>query len=242
MLKCRAFTLIELLVVIAVVALLAAIVTPVITGALAKGKEAKCASNLRQIGAALLLYAADHDGDLPETSHSTGTQVGRAWIYTLNQYLANVDQVRISPADPLAAERLKANGTSYVLNSWVFIPQYGPFGEVEAAYNNLRKLPFPANTMLAFNVSDQVSPSVQNDHTHCDLWPGNWRRVCAEIQPNRHRSGVDAKDHLNGSSNILYADGHVMPTKAETLYRLVEAGKPVGKPPLEPEDLAALQP
>ncbi|MEQ1861337.1 MAG: type II secretion system protein [Chthoniobacteraceae bacterium] len=238
--KRRAFTLIELLVVIAIFAILAALATSAITGTLAKGRETKCASNLRQIGAGLILFAADHDGDLPETTHSNGAQFRRAWIFTLKPYLADCDEVRISPADPLGAQRLAENGTSYVLNSWVFVPQYGPFGEVEARFDNLRRLPLPTHTMLAFNVSDQQPASVLNDHTHCDLWPGNWSRVCAEIQPDRHRTGASGKGHLNGASNILYADGHVAAMEASDLHKLVMSQVPVGKPPMETEDI--LQP
>ena len=57
--KRRAFTLVELLVVIGIIALLIAILMP----ALARAKEAanrtKCASNLRQLTMAAMLYAAD---------------------------------------------------------------------------------------------------------------------------------------------------------------------------------------
>lgn len=238
--KAPAFTLIELLVVLVIIALLAAVAVPVIGHGLAKGRQAKCASNLRQIGTGLLLYAADHNGDFPETTHTE--QRERAWIFTLGKYLADTDKVRICPADPHGARRLAEKGTSYVLNSWVFVPRYGPFGEVEESFNNLRRLPFPANTMIAFNVSDQVGATGHNDHTHSDLWPGNWERVCAEIQPNRHRTGADTADHLNGSSNILFADGHVAAVEAKALHAAVQSGRLVGKPPLETEEIIALQP
>jgi prepilin-type N-terminal cleavage/methylation domain-containing protein/prepilin-type processing-associated H-X9-DG protein len=56
------FTLIELLVVIAIIALLAAILFPVFAQARAKARQATCASNLRQIGLAVQMYAQDFDG------------------------------------------------------------------------------------------------------------------------------------------------------------------------------------
>lgn len=55
------FTLIELLVVIAIIAVLAAILFPVFAQARAKGRQASCESNLRQIGAAAMMYAQDYD-------------------------------------------------------------------------------------------------------------------------------------------------------------------------------------
>ncbi|GAB4451995.1 MAG: hypothetical protein OHK0029_02170 [Armatimonadaceae bacterium] len=59
--KNHAFTLIELLVVIAIIAVLAAILFPVFAQARAKARQATCASNLRQIGLAILMYAQDFD-------------------------------------------------------------------------------------------------------------------------------------------------------------------------------------
>jgi len=59
-----AFTLIELLAVIAVIALLAAFLFPALAGALERGRSSQCQSNLKQLGAAVLLYASDH-GQLP---------------------------------------------------------------------------------------------------------------------------------------------------------------------------------
>ena len=57
----RAFTLIELLVVIAIIAILAAILFPVFAQAREKARQSVCASNMKQLGVAILMYAQDND-------------------------------------------------------------------------------------------------------------------------------------------------------------------------------------
>ncbi len=63
--RATAFTLIELLTVIAIIAVLAAILIPAIGRVRASANEASCASNLRQLSQALLLYTQENQGSLP---------------------------------------------------------------------------------------------------------------------------------------------------------------------------------
>ncbi|AHF91242.1 N-terminal cleavage protein [Opitutaceae bacterium TAV5] len=61
----HAFTLIELLTVIAIIGILAAIIIPTVGKVRETARKAQCASNLRQVGMAIMAYAGDNKDRLP---------------------------------------------------------------------------------------------------------------------------------------------------------------------------------
>ncbi|HXG09827.1 MAG TPA: type II secretion system protein [Gemmataceae bacterium] len=223
----RAFTLVELLVVIAIIGVLIALLLPAVQKVRGAADRTTCANNLRQIGLALTMYCNDNNGRFPESTHTTGLQFRRAWVYTLAPYLENVDKVRICPADPKRVERLANQGTSYTLNEYICVP-----GPDQALY--LPKMQATSQTITVFTISDATGTSVFSDHTHSRNWfaspRGVWNRILADIEPSRFDGGGDP-NHTAGVANYLYADGHVEVIPAAQIKNWADSGFNFAKPP-----------
>lgn len=105
----RGFTLIELLTVIGIIAVLAAILFPVFGQAREMARGTACLSNIKNIGAATMMYAQDYDENLvpwrncPVQTHdgvtacSIDDQVASLWTSTIQPYLKN-SQVLFCPS------------------------------------------------------------------------------------------------------------------------------------------------
>jgi prepilin-type N-terminal cleavage/methylation domain-containing protein len=65
----RAFTLVELLVVIGIIAVLIAVLLPVLSKARAHANRTTCLSNIRQLGIGILMYCSDNRGWFPTCAY-----------------------------------------------------------------------------------------------------------------------------------------------------------------------------
>lgn len=213
-----------------VTAIVAVLATVAVVGArsvLLSAKQSRCMTNLRNIGLALQTYSQDHGGKYPETTHTT--TMDRAWIAALEDYLGDYDETRICPADPRGQERRDAGGTSYILNSFLFVPETDAWGDpIGNPMNSPARIPEPSRTILAFVCADSVGAGPGNDHTHSNGW-SSWSAVCADIAPGRF--GGDEPSEAKGRANYLYADGRVESIPAAAMKRKTESGINIARPP-----------
>jgi prepilin-type N-terminal cleavage/methylation domain-containing protein len=114
----RAVTMLELLVVLAIIAILAGLLFPVMSKMRNSAEKTACLSNLRQIGAAALLYAAEHDQTLPVIEPSPAHPMlepedgARPLKEVLAPYGIN-DEVAKCPSDAKGPKFFASEGTSY---------------------------------------------------------------------------------------------------------------------------------
>ncbi len=125
------FTLVELLVVIAMIAVLAAMQVPALTGTKVNSRTTRCLSNMRQLQVCWQMYTDDNNELLPinGSSIATGPEgVTNAWI---------TGNAQTNPATPYIP-----NGLLYPYNKSL---------SIYACPANTRRITFPANPPINFS-------------------------------------------------------------------------------------------
>lgn len=201
--RAAAFTLIELLTVLAVIGILVAVLFPVAARVRASGQSTRCLSNLRQFGAACHLYAGEHLGRLPSSSHQRAPD-GRSlsWTHTLAAYLGP-DFIGRCPSVPDHPARV-----SYALNDLLT--------RADGTGVPLTTVRQPAATLLV----GELALGATSEHFH---FAGATR---GRVTHALFQSFVNVQCHGAGA-NYLFVDGHVATVSWSEIQRRLAPTDPV---------------
>ncbi|OHB55475.1 MAG: hypothetical protein A2Y12_20050 [Planctomycetes bacterium GWF2_42_9] len=239
----QAFTLVELLVVISIIAVLLAIMTPVLSKSRDSARTVICSTNVRQLGLGYSMYEMDN-GFMPE--FIDGVVEGITWAGSLRKYYQDLNGIRLCPTASKVGgnEMLNPDGNKWgatfkawwidPVKSWMLPDNdcgYGSYGENMWVRKNFGKDSYPGECFGKSSVkSANHVPLIMDCRwngvwpLYADVIPVNTRGVAMQELPYsasnfRRVEGVAMKRHKNGI-NIIFLDFSGRNIKMEELWTL----------------------
>lgn len=222
----RAFTLIELLVVISIIALLIAILLPVLSSARGVAQQSACLSNVRQIMIGMVNYEADNRAlpDPLDTSrynlHPTSDERRAArWYWLINDYVGGSPPPG-AMADGWTSLAVFEEDTSPIWNGCPKVEQatnfetfhYGTFTVGEPKIGTLNT--YPMFGLRIDDVPNTASAGIIGEGNRADLSSGLQGDTLFYMKDFQlgQRTGTDGFEewqrHVGPGFNVGYLDGH----------------------------------
>ncbi len=205
----RGFTLIELLVVIAVIALLAAILFPVFARAREKARQSSCASNIKSLGTAVLMYSQDFDDTLPLAAYSLTATTSVTWHELTDPY---VKSKQIWHCSSSSVQKMDASGkitTHFGYNTAYLTTMAANFSNAAThSAASLSAVSFASQTVLLTDAKASVNGSWCGDDGKFLLAPSGTDSHCWGRPNFLHSAGC----------NVVWLDGHVKWQNANQFY------------------------
>lgn len=207
----RAFTLVELLVVIAIIAILIAILLPSLRRAKEAGLRISCASNMRALGQAFVMYTQENKGFFPRP----GVLADPAdWIYwhpgrNLNdsriaKMVGKTFQPKLftCPSDD-PKTHLLGYPYSYTINGYISV------WDLSRKTLKMSEVMQPSSKILLIDESGDTADDGCWAPSHFD---GDRRNIISnrhdKLNEKKNGKTYDIVDKLHGRGNVTFCDGH----------------------------------
>ena len=219
----RGFTLIESLTVIAIIAILTAMLLPVLASARSKGQQTVCMSNMRNIGFAIAMYASDWKY-FPMHSFSRIGVKNYRWMNMIMPYVKNEGVFKCPAADwdPVFFEDgVRSRSDQNYGYNWQFLGNGRMAALVKAPFRGYVEpsmIEAPAQTVAVADAWGLESHGTAHKSAYVvdPPTPGPmWSSVGGDFYGPGDPALLDPRH--NGGVNVVFVDGHARWMRPEVL-------------------------